>query len=77
MKEGQKRGGQPFESHGTGVHPGVRVSCPKPTAMGKPVEDPRDAVTEAIMVVGLVTQGGQKDKHGKGEKRSGKPFSKT
>ena len=54
MEESKKRDGKKFKSDGARVHPGVGVASPKPTAMGKPVEDSGDAVAEAVVVIWLV-----------------------
>jgi hypothetical protein len=56
VEKGQKRDGKKFKSEGAGVHAGVRVASPKPTAMGKPMENPRNAVAEAVVVIWLVKQ---------------------
>ena len=69
MEEGQKRDGQKFKSEGAGVHAAVRVASPKPTAMGKPVENPRDAVAEAVVVIWLVNQATDKGNNSQKEKR--------
>jgi len=45
--------------------------------MGKPMENTGDAVTEAVMVVGLVTERGQENEYAKGKKGSGKPPLET
>jgi hypothetical protein len=54
VEESQKRDGQKFKSDGASIHSGVRVARPKPTAMSKPMENPGDAVAEAIVVIRLV-----------------------
>jgi hypothetical protein len=54
VEKNQKRDGKKFRSDGAGVHAGIRVARPKPTAMSKPVENPGDAVAEAIVVIRLV-----------------------
>ena len=76
MEEGQKWDGKKFESEGAGVHAGVRVARPKPTTMGKPVENPWDAVAEAIVVIWLVKQATDKGNDGKEKKGSGEEQAK-
>ena len=62
MEEGQKRDGKKFKSDGAGVHAGVRVARPKPTAMSKPMENPGDAIAEAVVVIWVVKEApGQRD----------------
>jgi hypothetical protein len=69
VEKGQKRDGKKFKSDRASVHAGVRVASPKPTAMGKPVESPRDAVTEAVVVIWLVNQATDKGNNSQKEKR--------
>jgi hypothetical protein len=56
MEEGQKRDGKKFKSDGASIHSGIRVARPKPTAMGKPMENPGDAVAEPVVIIWLVKQ---------------------
>ena len=68
MEDSQRWDGQKFESNGAGVDPSVRITRPKPTAMGQPMEDPWDTVAEAIVVIGLVNQAADKCEKCEGDK---------
>ena len=76
MEESQKRDGKKFKTDRAGVHPGVGVASPKPTAMGQPVENSGNAVAESVVVIWLVKKATDKGNDGKEKKGGGKEQAK-